>query len=467
MKRLAAPAALLSTLALAVPAFAHAGHVGAFAQQGAATIPGFVDVSLQGAEAIGLTVEEVAPRPLDTAFTTVGRIVPDGRRTYDVTAPAAGRVVAVLIQRGQRVQAGQPLARLQSADLGQTQFNLFEQLDADGADVASAQAAFELASANRDREQRLFKQGIAAAKDAQAAAVSAEQAQYQLEAARRKQLLDQGLLRSRLQALGYSPVDIARAIRERRASSEFTLVAPGPGVVVDRKLTLGQAVNPGDPAFEITDPSRVWAIADVYEPDLTQIHLGQTLDLSPNDAPAKMFGGKVDFIGATIDPKTRTVEVRATFPSEGGLLVPGTFANMRLVTGHTAPVLAVPATAIFSANGGKAVWVQNGDGGEYDLQSVTEGTVSGQWAAVTSGVVQGDQVVTAGDYQLTAQAIAQSHSAPDDSDAAPPAAEPPVRSAAQAAILGIPLDPWGYGLGGVLVGAVLMLTFVRYRGPAR
>ena len=139
--------------------------------------------------------------------------------------------------------------------------------------------------------------------------------------------------------------------------------APIAGTVIERKVTLGEAVERATDAFKIADTSHVWVTLDLYEKDLARVRVGQEVETRTDARPGEVFHGRVAFIVPVIDPATRTAKVRLEFPNPKGVLSAGQLVTARIVgdgKGSTTDVLVVPRSAVEQVEGKTAVFIQRG-----------------------------------------------------------------------------------------------------------
>lgn len=179
-----------------------------------------------------------------------------------------------------------------------------------------------------------------------------------------------------------------------------TVVVPAPadGVIDARNIIVGQSVEPNSTLFHLSDRSRMLIIGKVYEEDLGLVHVEQTAFVKLLAYPDELFKGIVSFVGPTLDPATRTVDVWVLLDNKQGLLKPDLFARVDIVLGENKAALTVPNAAILEANGEKFLFVHEGD--KYDRVEVEVGTADDQYTEVESGIVPGDEVVTQGAREL-------------------------------------------------------------------
>lgn len=236
-----------------------------------------------------------------------------------------GRVLAILVEAGDHVKKGQPLARLDTAVIAPQVASLRAALEQARADAA-------LAAADYDRAEKIA---------ATMAALSREEVEKRRTAA----------------ATSAARVRTAEAqLAEAEARLKRTeILAPDDGIVLTRSAELGQAVMTGSPAlFRLARGGEVEMKAQVAEQDLPKLQPGQSVEVSVTGV-ARPFAGTIRLLGAVIDPATRLAEVRISLPRDP-LLRPGAFASGRALIGQdTKPI--VPQTSILSDPLGAYVYV--------------------------------------------------------------------------------------------------------------
>jgi len=191
------------------------------------------------------------------------------------------------------------------------------------------------------------------------------------------------------------------------AIAKKTIRAPFAGRIAIRQVEVGQVVTPGTPvaSLQSVDPTFV----DFWLPQqaLATLQVGQQVRLSTDTWPEATWDGRLTTINPEIDPATRNVRLRATFPNPDGRLRPGMFASVEVLSAERRPVLLVPATAAVYAPYGDSVFVLEAaatDGkppGTVARQRfVRLGERRGDLVAVESGLKAGEKVVSSGAFKL-------------------------------------------------------------------
>jgi membrane fusion protein, heavy metal efflux system len=184
------------------------------------------------------------------------------------------------------------------------------------------------------------------------------------------------------------------------------LKAPIAGTVVERSVSLGQAVHRADDAFKIIDLTHLWVLLDIYEKDLRRVHKGQKVHLRTEARPGEVFEGRVAYVNPLIDEKTRTAHVRVEFDNPDGKLSPGQFVSARILgdPGH-APneALAVPRQAVQTVDGKSLVFVKKGE--RFERRVVELGLSGGELVEVRLGLEAGEEVATEGAFLLKSELL--------------------------------------------------------------
>lgn len=276
----------------------------------------------------------------------------EARAESQVVAKTSGVALAVLVEEGQTVRAGQPLLRLDSAR--------------HALQVAQSAAQLRKLEANYARSQQLAKQNLISANDL-------DQLRYDLENARAT---------NRLANLELSYT---------------TVVAPISGVVASRSIKTGNFVQINTPIMRIVDTSRLEAVLNVPERELATLKAGLPVTLAVDALPGQTFKGTVDRVSPVVDSGSGTFRVVASFEG-GGVLKPGMFGRIRVDYDQRADALVVPREALLDDESDPAVYVVREK--KAVRVPVKLGYLDGEWAEVRAGVREGEPVVTAGKAAL-------------------------------------------------------------------
>ncbi len=307
-----------------------------------------------------VTTIKAQSQPWASTIEAVGSIAPAQGVTLSADLP--GVVDKIAFESGAHVEAGDPLVVLDTRQ--------------ERAQLASAEAARDLAKANLDRSRALLDQKLVA------------QAEYDALAAQYKQ--------------ADAAANEIRATIERK-----TIRAPFAGVAGIREVNLGQYVHSGDPIVPLQAVASVYVNFAVPQQQVTELHHGAAVSVTISGADGRRFAGRVTAINPVVDDATRNVQVQATLPNPGGALRPGMYANISVDLGTRDVVVALPTSAINYAPYGSSVFIvesmKSPDGRPYvgvRQQFVKLGATRGDLVAVTDGVKAGQEVVTSGVFKL-------------------------------------------------------------------
>jgi Cu(I)/Ag(I) efflux system membrane fusion protein len=224
----------------------------------------------------------VLRRAVSAEIRLVGKMAIDETRTKTISAWVPGRIDRLYVDyTGIPVNPGDHMVYLYSPDL------------------ITAQAEFLEATASRKRliegVSELVRQSVSSA----------------LTASREKLLL-----------LGLTEDQVKKIEQEGKPLDHLTIYAPMGGVVIEKMATEGMYVQTGMPIYQIADLSKLWVMMDAYESDLTWLRFGQTVDFTAESLPGEVFTGRISFISPLINDTTRTVRVRAVVDNSDGRLKP-------------------------------------------------------------------------------------------------------------------------------------------------
>jgi cobalt-zinc-cadmium efflux system membrane fusion protein len=303
----------------------------------------------------------------------------DARLIAHVGSPVAGRILKLLVFEGQSVRAGAVLAMLHSTDLSDTQFALVKATSQQNLAATSVKRAEQLVAADVIGQAELER------RRAELLQATTEAASY----------------RTQLRGLGMTEEQIHQVETNRRLSADYPIVTPKGGTVLKRDITIGQVVQPADPAFTIADLSTVWIVANVPEEDAGQLEEGMNVAVHIPAIPEANISGYLSFVSPIVDPATRTVEVRMDVENKHGLLKPDQLANMTFI-GHANRKLTVPNAAVVRESNTDYVFVEVAPS-KYALREVSLGEEEDDFRVVLSGVQENERIVTDGAFHLNNQ----------------------------------------------------------------
>ncbi|HXX67473.1 MAG TPA: efflux RND transporter periplasmic adaptor subunit [Polyangiaceae bacterium] len=371
---------------LALGAVLVASSAGCHHSQSAAYVPeaqppdGEVWLTPQQVADAKIETAPVQVREVDDTILTSGTISLEDVRTGHVFSPVTGRVISIVASLGQRVKKGDPLAVIESPDIGTAV-----------SDVHKAEADLIAAEHDVNRKKALFEQKAGSAADLETSNDNYRKAKAEVERARQKE-----------QLLRLDNVDVVtqRYTLPSPVDGEILLRNINPGVEVQGQYSGGATVE----LFTIGELDKVWVLGDLYEINLARVHVGSPATVTVVAYPNRVFKGFVDWVSGSIDPNTRTVKVRCTFDNDEKLLRPMMYATVQISVDQER-ALAVPRSAVLRLGEQRVVFVQVGEGdGRVRFRQVAVDVDEGEssaWLAVRKGVQPDQRVVVSGAILLS------------------------------------------------------------------
>ena len=296
----------------------------------------------------------------------LGRVDYDETSIRRVTAWTGGRIDHLMVAvTGQRIKAGQVIARLYSPEIYGAHQDLI----------------------NVSKQLKRLQNASDSAKAAGRAAIEAS--------------------RSRLRLLGVPPDEVAAMERANTPQESVGIRTPFSGTVIERLATEGSYVKTGQGLYRVANLKKLWVQLDAYESDLPLLQVGQTVSLLVEALPGEIFTGRVAFVDPVLNRNTRTARVRVEVRNHSGKLKPGLFVEATIEgKGHEKEQqpLVIPATAPLFTGQRQLVYVEV-EGREkptYSPRVVRLGSRIGELYPVISGLTEGERVVTHGAFTLDA-----------------------------------------------------------------
>lgn len=340
----------------------------------------------------GVTVEAARVVQRTEQFDAPGVLALDETRTARIGSMVEGVVVSTAADVGDRVRRQTVLAELHSpvvhiawADYRKA---IAERRRAE-TDLAFAQQALERARRLHD-DKAISLQELQRAEADRVAAVEALD-MVQTEVRRAEEALEHYGVTNAEDPTGES-------------GESIPIRSPLTGVVLERTVTQGSAVTPGQTLYVVSDLSRLWAIAEVGETQLAAVRAGRPVSVRVAGYPGETFAGTISFVGDVINPRTRRVTVRCQVPNTDGRLKPEMYANISLGASEPHPAVVVPSAAVQEMEGRPFVFVQ-GAGGAFVRRDVILGAERDGLVEIREGVREGERVATGGSFLLKSELL--------------------------------------------------------------
>jgi cobalt-zinc-cadmium efflux system membrane fusion protein len=318
---------------------------------------------------------KVEQKTFNPTILTTGTVTFNGDKSTQVIPAISGPVSRLLVDVGDSVRAGQPLATVSSPDFA-----------ADIAGYRKAETALHNAQRIATLDEKLF------ANDALAKA-DLDQARSDLAAAE----ADRDAAIQQLAALGVDSASID-AIRQGKQvpGSQSAIRSPIPGVVVERLITQGQLLQAGaTPAFTIADLSSVWVMGNVFEGDAAAVFKGEPV-LTRIEGVADSFPGRIDFVGALVDPDSKAMAVRVLVPNVRDRLKQNMLVHVEIRGARPRAAIVIPVAAVLRDDDNLPFVYLDAGNNRFNRRRIALGGRTGDVYEVTSGLHVGDDLVIQG-----------------------------------------------------------------------
>ncbi len=317
-----------------------------------------VEIDPKRQQLIGLRIAKAEKAGISGGWRTVGRVEIDPTRVSHINVKVAGFVEHVFVDFvGRAVKRGEPLFTLYSPDL------------------LAAQQEYLLSLENHENNTNDVQ---ASTYDAVVFAV-----------------------RNKLKNWDVPESAIVRLEETRETTKALTFTSPVSGVVTLKDVVEGATLEPGAVPYEITDLNVVWVMADAYQPDLAQVHVGTRASMSFEALPDRVIIGTVAFVDPILDVQSRTAKVRLEVQNEDGELKPGMFGEV-MFRGESRESLTIPSDALIPTGRGFYVFVELGEG-RFEPRSVKLGEKSSDRVEIVEGLSEGESVVTRANFLVDSE----------------------------------------------------------------
>lgn len=286
----------------------------------------------------------------------------------EVASQVAGLVTSIGFESGQDVEKGAKLVQLD--------------ISVEQADLASAEAVLKEAEISFKRQADLLTKSVTSEANVDTARVKRDSA-------------------------------VAALDRIKALIGQKTILAPFTGRLGIRQVELGQYISPGLSMVTLQALDPIWVDFPMPEQNVGKLRVGQVVDLTVDAYPGQVFAGTITSLDARVSKETRTLLVRGTLPNPDRTLLPGMFANVAVIAGEPKRLVTVPRTAITYSLYGDSVYVLKRKEDQptpakpedtiytAERRFIKSGQVRDERVAITSGLVEGEQVVTSGQVKLT------------------------------------------------------------------
>jgi cobalt-zinc-cadmium efflux system membrane fusion protein len=331
-----------------------------------------VKVRLPDAESAAVVGVQTAPPKSGAISESVecyAEIAFNQNKLAQIVAPVGGIIQSVDADLGSIVDEKQPVAKLWSAT------------------IADAVSKALLSHQTLDRERKLRAERVTPEKDLQEA-----------EAAHRSAC-------QQVRTLGFSEEQIEAMVHKPPEQVLMEVRAPFAGEIIERTAVRGAMAEAGKPLFTLADRSTMWATLNIEEPDLARVRVGQTVELRVDAVPGRVFTGKLTWISAEVDERSRMARARAEVANPDRLLRAKMFARARILTRSAASALLLPSSAVQRIEGKPLVFVKLA-GDLFEARAITVGARFNGQCEVLAGLKPQEQVAVVHGFTLKSQLLA-------------------------------------------------------------
>lgn len=355
-------------------------------------IEGRVEMAPETVQSAGIEVKTAGPVRMKMVLELSGEIGFNKNKVAHVVPRLSGVVTEIRKNLGDRVKRGEVIAVIDSRELAEAKSEYIESMHR----LEFAQAAFV-------REEALWKKKISPEQDYLAARHGLEEAEISRHASGQK-LLALGLSHADLSLLSIEPEGevIQHQIRapfSERALTRYELRSPQDGIVIEKLVSVGEAIKEDADIFVIADLSTVWGEITVYAKDLRVVRVGQNVTVQSKELGLEATG-KVSYIGPLIGEQTRAAKAHVDIANPKGLWRPGLFVAVELFQEEVLVPVAVSADALQTFRDWDVVFVQYGN--QFEARPLELGRTDGQWVEVLSGLSAGEKYAARNSFVLKA-----------------------------------------------------------------
>lgn len=310
-----------------------------------------------------VATEPVTRRNLSGEIYTVGKIDYDETNLAHVAARIGGRVDKLYVDfTGKEVKKGEPLLEIYSPDLVSAQqeyllaLNTYEKLKSSSLDEAT------------------------------------QNSQSLLEASQEKLLL-----------WGITEDQITELKTTKKVKTHMVIYSPTSGTVIEKLVREGMYVMEGENLYDIADLKNVWMFGDIYDSEISDVKIGQEVEVKTQAYPDEVFTGRISFIEPALNPTTRTAKIRADFPNPHNILKPEMYVEVKIKSGEYQNCLTIPASAVINTGHIVMAWVEK-EPNVFVPRDVRLGEKLGDFYVVLDGLSEGEMVVSQGGFLIDSEA---------------------------------------------------------------
>lgn len=324
---------------------------------------------------LGIKLAVAERGPITSSIERLAEIKFDNNRVAHVVPRVAGVVSQVEASQGENISRGALLAVINSRELAEL-----------NALYLANYARRELARQTFERENRLWEKKISSEKDYLDAKTAFAEADIALTASAQK-----------LRALGLSQQYIDSLNDSKGVDlTAYEIRAPITGIIIERHLSLGEAVSTDQDIFVVADTSTVWVDITIYPADMAAVQAGQLVQIDPGDG--NTINGTIAFVTPNVNEETRTGSARVIISGADRRLKPGMFVKAKIEVAEEQADIRLPRSAVQNFANGLVVFVKDGE--KFEPRQVELGRDSAKFVEVVSGLKAGETYVAEGAFTI-------------------------------------------------------------------
>ncbi|MFC1544647.1 efflux RND transporter periplasmic adaptor subunit [Gemmatimonadota bacterium] len=338
-----------------------------------------VHIEPENVAAFGIELKTAGPGKLEVSITLPGEISADPGRLVHIVPRISGVAREIIKEIGNTVRDGEQIAVLESRELSDLK-----------SAYLIAKENLVLAESTFQREERLWKKKISSERTYLEARNKLAEARIYLESAAQK-----------LHALGFSKKYVEDlAFNSGRPLSIYEIVSPIGGIVIEKHLSIGEAVERDTDIFTIANLSEVWVNLTVYQKDLPYVRTGQPVDISIKES-GQSQSGVISYISPVVSEQTRAARARVVLSNVDGHWRPGLFVDAKVTAQEVQVPLLVDKDALITVEDRTVLFVKAGD--RFELRHVEIGRENGTSVEIKSGLEPGESYVSQGVFTLKSE----------------------------------------------------------------
>lgn len=307
-----------------------------------------------------LQIDSVMKCPEVNSLTLTGKVSFNEEKVVRIFPLVSGNITDVNVQLGDHVNKGQKLGMIRSSEMAGY-----------GNDLVTAKTNLLIAKKNLDASEDMYKSGLLSQKDFITAQQLYKQSESQLQ--RSNEVLQ---------------------INGGNTQGEYIVRSPISGFIVEKQINNNMSIrnDNSNSLFTISDLKNIWVIANVYESNIPQVHLGDDAEVTTLSYPGRVFKGKVDQILNVLDPTNKVMKIRVVLPNPDYVLKPEMFASVRVANKSNSEALCIPASALIFDHSQYYVLVYKSNSDVKIIPVQVIGTNSDK-SYITGDVKEGDKII--------------------------------------------------------------------------